>query len=54
VNAPSYDKKLTQAKRWLGDRYLLARPINQKPAAISRENIKACIAALQRQAMAPV
>ena len=24
-----YDEKIEAAKRWLGDRYLLAQPINQ-------------------------
>lgn len=27
--APSYVNRMEAAKRWLGDRYLLARPINQ-------------------------
>lgn len=48
---PSYANRIEAAKRWLGDRYLLAQPINRPRAAISRENIKACLNALQRQAL---
>jgi hypothetical protein len=29
MNKPNYDEKIEAAKRWLGDRYLLAQPINQ-------------------------
>lgn len=48
MNAPAYADKVNAAKRWLGDRYLLARPINQRPRVVG--NIKACIDALRRQA----
>lgn len=29
MNTPSYVNRVEAAKRWLGDRYLLAKPINQ-------------------------
>jgi hypothetical protein len=37
MNTPAlkYDEKIEAAKRWLGDKYLLAQPIN-KPKTNSR------------------
>jgi hypothetical protein len=29
ASAPNYDERIEAAKRWLGDRYLLAEPINK-------------------------
>lgn len=44
-----YADKVEMAKRWLGDRYLLAHPMNKPRAYISQASMKACLDALRRQ-----